>query len=338
MANEFLNPIQTEIVPPANNKKVLVTGSNGFTGKPLCVELAKRGWRVRAGVRSGNAVSTDGDYAVTGPISGETDWRECLQGIDHVIHLAARVHVMHDSAADPLSSFLTVNFHGTVNLARQSAAAGVKRFIYLSSIKVNGESSHTAVFTEQSPPQPRDAYAISKFRAEQALVEIGRETGLEIVIIRPPLVYGPGVKANFLRLLHLVNRGLPLPLASVHNRRSLVSIENLVDFICSCLQHPTAAGQTFLVSDDNDLSTPALLQCMAEAMSRPLRLFPCPAAVLRLIASLVGRAAEIDRLCGSLRVDIGKAREVLSWQPPFTVSHGINQTVQWYLQHRNGQN
>jgi nucleoside-diphosphate-sugar epimerase len=317
--------------------KVLVTGSNGFVGRPLCIELMKRGWLVRGSVRTQEGSKLLEDQTVTGPMDGKTVWCHSLQGIDRVIHLAARVHVMNDTATDPLAAFLTVNFHGTVNLAKQAAEFGVKRFIYLSTIKVNGESSHFP-FRESDPPQPRDAYAISKFRAELALREIGRETGLEIVVIRPPLVYGPGVTANFLRLLHWVDKGLPLPLGSVQNRRSLVSIDNLIDLICCCLEHPAAGGQTFLVSDGSDLSTPVLLKNIASAMGKSPRLFSCPPWILRLIGGILGRSAEIDRLCGSLQININKACKQLNWQPPLSASQGVNQTVQWYLQHRADNN
>jgi nucleoside-diphosphate-sugar epimerase len=310
--------------------KVLVTGGNGFIGRPLCLELMKRGWRVRASVRSTEGIQLLEDCTVTGPIHEKTVWRDALQGIDMVIHLAARVHVVNDETADPLAAFLTVNFHGTVNLAKQAAECGVKRFIYLSTVKVNGESSQFP-FRESDPPQPQDAYAASKYRAELALNEISRETGLEIVVIRPPLVYGPGVRANFLRLLRWVDKGLPLPLASLQNHRSLISIYNLIDFICCCLIHPTAGGQIFFVSDDNDLSTPALIKYIASAMGKSSRLFSCPPAILRLFGSLMGYSAEINRLCDSLQINIDKAYKELGWQPPLAVSQGVKRTVQWYL-------
>jgi nucleoside-diphosphate-sugar epimerase len=313
-----------------HKEKILVTGSNGFIGHPLCLELLKQGWQVRGSVHAQRGLKLIEDQTVSGPIDGKTVWHHSLQGIDRVIHLAARVHVMKDTATDPLAAFLTVNFHGAVNLARQAAECGVKRFIYLSTVKVNGESSQFP-FRESDPPHPRDAYAISKYRAELALGEIGRETGLETVIIRPPLVYGPGVKANFLRLLQWVDKGLPLPLASVQNRRSLVSINNLIDFICCCLVHPTAGGQTYFVSDGSDLSTPDLLKNIASAMGKSPRLFSCPLAILRLFGGLVGYSAEFNRLCSSLRINIDKADKELGWQPPYAVSQGVKRTVQWYL-------
>jgi len=315
-------------------KKVLVTGSNGYVGQPLCNELLRQGWWVRKGVRSKERMGLDGNFTITGLIDGRTNWRDALKDVDAVIHLAARVHIMKERRTDPLAAFMEVNSHGTANLIRQAAEAGVKRLIYLSTIKVNGESSHRP-FSEQDIPRPQDAYAISKHRAEQALLEIGRETGIETVIVRPPLVYGPGVKANFFRLLSWVDRGLPLPFSSLQNNRSLVSTDNLIDFLCCCLDRPEATGQTFLVSDGEDLSTPALLRSIANAMARPLRMFSCPPIVVRLIGSLLDRSAEVDRLCGSLQIDISKAREVLGWKPPFSVTQGIDRTVQWYLTNRN---
>lgn len=320
---------------PVDERQVLVTGANGFVGRPLCRVLEERGWIVRAGVRK---AATDfqllrGNTVETGDLENQKNWPEILAGCRSVVHLASRVHVMRDKAADPLHRYLQTNTAATRRLTEAAAEAGVQRFIFVSTIKVNGDSN-TAPFTEQNTPQPHDAYAISKYRAELALQKISRESDLEIVIIRPPLVYGPGVKANFFRLLQLVDRRLPMPFASLQNLRSFVSIDNLVDFICCCLEHPAAGNQTFLVSDDDDLSTPALLQTMASSMGKQLRLFSCPPSILRLLGRLLGRSAEIERLCGSLQIDTSKARKLLGWQPPFTVKQGMDRTVNWYFKQR----
>ena len=241
--------------------RFLVTGANGFVGKPLCVELFRRGHVVRAASRSAHAASDGFEQATVGSIDGVTDWSAALRDLDVVIHLAARVHIMKDGAADPLAAFRKVNVAGTLNLARQAAAAGVKRLVFVSSVKVNGEyTSPGQAFTESDLPAPQDAYGVSKHEAELGLRQIAVESGIEVVIIRPPLVYGPGVKANFAVLMRAVRRGWPLPLGAVHNQRSLVGLGNLVDLIVTCLTHPAAANQTFLVSDGEDVSTTELLR------------------------------------------------------------------------------
>jgi len=252
------------------------------------------------------------------------DWGKVLVGVSTVVHLAARVHVMHETETDPLTAFRAVNVGGTLKLARQAAAAGVKRFVFISSVKVNGESTSSGkAFTELDAPNPQDAYGQSKHEAEQGLRQLSADTGMEVVIIRPPLVYGPGVKANFAALMRAVQRGWPLPLGAVHNQRSLVALSNLVDFIVTCLTHPAAANQTFLVSDGEDLSTPDLIRRMARAMNRPARLLPVPVWALQAVALLLGKGDAVQRLCGNLQVDISKARKLLGWNPPVSVDEGL---------------
>ena len=266
---------------------------------------------------------------MVGQIDGHTRWQAALEGVDTVLHLAARVHVMNEKASDPLTAFRDVNTAGTLNLARQAAAAGVRRLVFLSSIKVNGE--HTAPgrpFTADQPAQPEDPYGQSKWEAEQGLQAVSAETGLEVVVVRPPLVYGPGVKANFLKLMNAVARGTPLPLGAVDNRRSLLALDNLTDLLLRCVEQPAAAGHTFLASDGQDLSTPDLVRALARAMGRPARLWPVPVAWLRMAGKLLGRGPQIDRLIGSLQVDIGHTRRVLGWTPRLTVEQGLRLAVQ----------
>lgn len=309
---------------------LLVTGAAGFVGVPLCIEAASRGHGVCRAVRTAIAGDAAGQCAV-GDIGARTDWRAALQGIDVVIHLAARVHVMHETAADPLVAFREVNVAGTENLARQAAQAGVKRLVYVSSIKVNGESTLAGqAFREDDSPRPQDAYGISKLEAEQVLRRVEAETGLEVVIVRPPLVYGPGVKGNFARMLNALQRGIPLPLASVDNRRSLIYVGNLVDALLACAVHAQAAGRTYLVCDGADVSTPALLRMLGEEMSRPAHLFACPPWLLMGAASLAGKRGQAERLLGSLSVDGGRIRRELDWQTPFTLQQGLGKTAQWY--------
>lgn len=287
---------------------------------------------MRAAVRSGRAsLPTGVEPCVVGDLADRPDLGPALSGVEVVIHLAGRAHVMRETAADAEAAFHRANVDATRHLAEQAAGAGVRRFLLLSSVKVNGERTGEAPFTETDPPAPQDAYGRSKWAAEQALHEIAAATGLEVVAIRPPLVYGPGVKANFLRLLRLVERGLPLPLAGVRNRRSLVSVWNLCDLIVACATHPAARGETFLASDQHDLSTPELVRAIAAAMGRSARLFPFPAPVLRLAAWALGQGAAVERLVGSLQVDSGKATRLLGWTPPVGVEDGLRRTVEWYV-------
>lgn len=265
---------------------------------------------------------------LVGAIDGHTAWTAALSGVSTVVHAAARVHVMSDSSADPLAEFRRVNVDGTLNLASQAAAAGVKRFVFVSSVKVNGEQTLAGQpFSEADVGAPQDAYGQSKHEAEMGLRALASDTGMEVVIIRPPLVYGPGVKANFAALMRAVQRGWPLPLGAVHNQRSLVALDNLVDLIVTCLDHPAAANQTFLVSDGQDLSTAQLVQGMAQAAGVSARLLPVPVWALQAGAGLLGTGAAVQRLCGNLQVDISKARSLLGWVPPVTVAEGLRRAM-----------
>lgn len=311
--------------------RVLITGANGLVGSSLCAALFGRGQKVVAAVRSVDSVDIARPGAApiaVGVIDRTTEWKTVVADVNIVIHLAARVHVMHDTANDPLTAFRAVNVAGTLNLARQAAAAGVKRFVFISSVKVNGEGTRKGhAFTEAEPPDPQDAYGQSKDEAERGLRQLAVETGMEVVIIRPPLVYGPGVKANFAALVRAVQRGWPLPLGAVHNQRSLVALDNLVDFIVTCTTHPQAANQTFLVSDGQDLSTAELVRGLARASGHAARLFPVPVWALRAGAALVGQGDAVQRLCGNLQVDISKAHSLLDWHPPVSVDEGLRRAV-----------
>lgn len=309
--------------------KVLVTGASGFVGHALCAEAVVRGLIVRGATRSRVDFPVAVENLVVGNIDESTDWRDVLLGCDAVVHLAARVHVMQETAADPLEEFRRVNVQGTLNLACQAAAAGVKRFVFVSSIKVNGESTQSgSPFKADDAPAPLDAYGVSKMEAEQGLREIASQTGMEVVIIRPPLVYGPGVKANFAAMMRWLKRGVPLPLGAIHNQRSLVALDNLVDLIVTCLTHPAAANQTFLVSDGEDVSTTQLLRRMAQALGCPARLIPVPTSILKLAATIVGKRDVAQRLCGSLQVDISKTRQVLGWRPLLTLNQGLKKAAE----------
>jgi nucleoside-diphosphate-sugar epimerase len=309
--------------------KALVTGATGFVGQALVRQMVADGrFAVRAAVRRETGVLPAGvECVVTGDLSdlnGEVTWQAALSGVDAVVHLAARVHVMRESASDPLTEFRRVNVAPSLELARRAAEAGVRRFVYLSSVKVNGESG---TYTESDAPAPEDAYGVSKHEAEVGLRRIADETGLEVVIIRPPLVYGPGVRANFRALMHAVARGIPLPLGAIDNRRSLVASDNLADFILTCVNHSSARNQTFLVSDGEDLSTTNLIRRLAGAMGRPARLLPVPASLLMMAATLAGQRDAAKRLIGSLQVDISRARRLLNWTPPISVDEGLRRAV-----------
>lgn len=259
-------------------------------------------------------------------------WEEGLVDKHVVIHSAARVHVMNDQSADPLAEFRKVNVDGTLHLARQAAAAGVRRFIFISSIKVNGEGTVLGKpYTAMDTPSPQDPYGISKMEAERGLREIAQQTGMEVVIIRPVLVYGPGVKANFRSMMNWLNKGVPLPLGSIHNKRSLVSLDNLVDLIVTCIDHPAAANQTFLVSDGDDLSTTEMLRRMGQALGKRARLIPVPAWCLETGAALLGKRAVAQRLCGSLQVDISHTCDTLGWTPPVSVDDGFRAAASAFL-------
>ncbi|MBK8892427.1 MAG: SDR family oxidoreductase [Dechloromonas sp.] len=311
---------------------ILVTGASGFVGKALCANLIER-CPLRISVRDKSVGNWPaGVDVIEASLSPEQDWITVLSGVSSVVHCAARVHVMNEDAGDPLAEFRRVNVDGTLRLARQAADTGVRRFVFVSSIKVNGEHSQPGhPFTADEIPAPGDPYGVSKCEAEAGLRALSQETGMEVVIIRPPLVYGPGVKANFLAMMRWLQRGVPLPLGGVTaNRRSLVFLDNLVDLIVTCIDHPAAANQTFLVSDDEDLSTAALLRRMAAALGRPARLIQVPAGLIVFGAKLIGRPGIAQRLCGSLQADIGKTKALLGWSSPISVDEGLRRTaVHW---------
>jgi nucleoside-diphosphate-sugar epimerase len=304
----------------------LVTGAGGFVGSALVQRLASdRRCRVRASSRRASTSGSDGVEWVVGPELGpDADWRAQLAGVDVVVHLAARVHVMAGSGRMSDTEFRRVNTEGTRRLAEQAAAAGVRRLIFLSTVKVHGEAG---LVNEDSPALPCDAYAASKRDAEAAIREVARTTGLEVVIVRPPLVYGPGVKANVEALVTAVRRGLPLPLGAIRNRRSLVGVDNLVDLIVVCLDHPAAASRAFLVSDGDDVATPELVRRLADALGCRARLWPVPVWCLRLAATVLGRSDEVSRLTGSFCVDISTTRRVIGWTPPVTMADGLARMV-----------
>ncbi|WP_114652021.1 UDP-glucose 4-epimerase family protein [Polynucleobacter necessarius] len=312
---------------------ILVTGASGFVGEFLCASLVKCS-PLRISVRDKSKAKLFANVdIIEASLSPDQNWSSTLSGISVVVHCAARVHVMNEEAADPLLEFRRVNVNGTLNFARQAAEAGVRRFIFLSSIKVNGECSVPGhPFTTDQISAPSDPYGVSKYEAEIELKALAAETGMEVVIIRSPLVYGPGVKANFLSMMKWVKRGIPLPLGGVtKNRRSFVFIDNLVSVIVACINHPSAANQTFLVSDDEDLSTAELLRRMAFALGYPSKLIPVPVALIILGAKSFGRVDIAQRLCGSLQVDIKKTKDLLGWSPPVSVDEGLCQTAAHFL-------
>ncbi|WP_411726812.1 UDP-glucose 4-epimerase family protein [Methyloglobulus sp.] len=304
--------------------KILITGANGFVGKLLCGELFLQGYSVRAGVRSVNSPIEAVETVIVGAIDGETDWSNALHKIDVVIHLAARVHIMEDDAVDSLGEYRKVNVEGTLNLAKQAAKRGVTRFIFLSSIKVNGELTELGEpFKEDDTLNPQDNYSFSKSEAEKGLFLSAQKTGMEIVVIRPPLVYGPGVKANFASMMKVIQRGIPLPLGAIYNKRSFVYIGNLASLILRCIDHPAAANQVFLVSDGCDISTTELLHACATALGVKTRLLPVPQSWIEHGARLLGKQDVAQRLCGSLQVDITKTRQYLDWIPPIPLAEGL---------------
>ena len=306
--------------------KVLVTGGTGFIGGALLARLVADECCsvVAGGRRISPALPTEVRQWEVGELNGDTDWREALAAVDAVVHLAARVHVMDETASDPGEAFRRVNVSGTLHLARQAAAAGVKNFVFLSSIKVNGESTQPGQpYQADDPVAPQDAYGSSKSEAESGLRGIAASSGMGFVIIRPALVYGPGVKGNFLRLLKAIDRGVPFPLGAVRNRRSFCALDNLVDVMVTCLRHPGARNQTFLAADGGSVSTAELLHLLGRALGRPARVFTVPPVMLGLASRILGKGDWMQRLTQSLEVDITKAREVLAWIPPVTFDEGL---------------
>jgi len=308
--------------------KILVTGANGFIGSNLCVFLKEKGYSVRAAIRN-NVCDISGvdEYIQVGDINELTDWQQALDGRDAVVHLAARVHIMNDSMVDSLDAFRKVNVFGVERLARMAVRAGVKRFIFISSVKVNGEGA-LRPYTENDLPEPQDAYGISKMEAEQALACVAVETGLQTVILRLPLVYGSGVKANFKNLIKII--GFPLPFKDINNQRSFIYLGNLVDAISTCIIHPKAVGETFMVSDGQDISTPDLIKMIASARNKKPILFSLHPGILNTLCRIAGKAKEMEKLTGSLLVDSSKIRNLLGWKPPFTLEEGITETLKHF--------
>ncbi|HHJ80139.1 MAG TPA: SDR family oxidoreductase [Candidatus Tenderia electrophaga] len=314
--------------------RLLLTGATGFLGAAITKRLVSdANYRLVLAVRRvlpGHVPNVSS--VLVDDLSAATDWTSALAGIDVVIHASARVHVMNDTATDPREAFHKVNFEGTMALARQAVRAGVRRFIFISSIKVNGEETMPGKpFTADDLPKPVDPYGVSKAETEQALRALATETGIEVVIVRPVLVYGPGVKANFNSMMKWLSKEVPLPLGSVHNKRSLVALDNIVDLIVACVEHPAAANQVFLVSDGEDLSTTELLQRVGNALGVRTRLLPVPAMLIKFAASLLGKRAMSQRLLGSMQVDISKTRELLDWVPPVSVDAALEKTAQSFL-------
>lgn len=309
-------------------KMILVTGAGGFVGTAVVAELARQGISYRGVTRRPRV-----GFFNIGDIDPRTDWTAALDGVDAIIHLASRAHVMDETVADSTTHLRSINVDSTLNLAEQAIKAGVKRLVFVSSIKVNGESTRPdRPFTAEDTPRPRNPYAQSKLDAEQGLFALARESGsdFEVTVIRPPLVYGPGVKANFATMLDWVNRGIPLPLGSINNKRSFVFVGNLADLIILSAMHPNAAGQVFLVSDGEDISTTDLLRKMAQALGRPSWVMPVPAPLLNMGAAMIGRRAITSRLTDSLQVDVTKTRELLGWEPRKDVSEGLRQTARCF--------
>ena len=311
--------------------KILVTGANGFVGQVLVNALEKHDITYWGAVRRINK-NFNTNFIEVGDIDDKTNWRGALKDVDVVIHLAARVHVMNEQSANPLVAFNNVNVEGMQNLALQAAKENVKRFVFVSSIKVNGEYTEQLSFTESDLPNPQGPYAVSKWEAEKALRKIEKETGMQVVILRPPLIYGAGVKANFAALLKLVDKKFPLPLANINNKRSLIYVNNFVDAIITCATHPNAAGQTYLVSDGEDVSMPQLIKKIAVALNKPSYLFSFPISFMRFFARFAGKSASVDRFIESLVIDSSKIRQELGWKPPFTMAEGLKVTADWYRQ------
>jgi len=322
-------------------KKILITGASGFIGQSLIKSLFNSSRSVRGTIRSRNLFFSDAktEYVFIGDINLKTNWRESLINIDCIIHCAGKAHAIKSKKNNLSKIYQSVNVDGTKQLAEQAAQAKVRRLIFLSSIKVNGEDTNNDiiikflnekknVFSHKDLASPKDHYAISKLEAENALWEISSRTGLEVVVVRLPLVYGYGAKGNLERLIKLVKSGIPLPLSLVKNQRSMIGIDNLVDLLIRCIDHPEASGKTFLASDKEDLSTPELIKLIASSMGRRTNLFPFPISMLKFLGSVFGKSEEINRLVGSLRIDDSYTKEILNWTPPISVEEGIRRMVQ----------
>ncbi len=323
------------------NERVLVTGANGFVGRHVCRKLIASGFSPVAGIRDlrtwpelQQAIPGLIEVSVLGDMGTNPKLEDSLSGASVVVHLAARVHVMSESARDPLQEFRNVNVNGTKSIALGAVAAGVRRFIFVSTVKVHGESTSGNPLCEDTPSNPEDPYAISKWEGEEALRAIAAETGLDVVIVRPPLVYGPEVRGNFLRLIKLVDLAMPLPWPKAANCRSMIGVENLAHFLVRCVDHPQAAGQSFLVKDSEDISTRELMNRLARFLSRPLRLFSAPEPLIRLAAKLALKQKMVNRLLDSLVIDSSRAQRLLEWVPPLTLDDGLAATVRWYRQPR----
>lgn len=318
-------------------KTIFLTGGTGFIGSAIIERLLIDScFRVVATTRK-NILSDKLKFVTINSIDENTNWLEYLKNIDVVIHTAARVHMMKDNSDNPLNDYRKINVEGTLNLARQAVKSGVKRFIFISSIKVNGESTNlpTKAFNSEDKVNPIDYYGISKFEAEEGLKQISKLTGLEVVIIRPPLVYGPGVKANFHSMMKWLQKGIPLPFGAIHNKRSLVAIDNLVDLIVTCINHPNAKNQIFLVSDDDDISTTELLKRMAKVLKKKVLLVPIPMSCLKIGAILFGKKNLSQRLFGSLQVDINKTKKLLEWKPVISVDQALLKTADAFLANKS---
>lgn len=317
--------------------KILITGATGFVGRALFENLkSKKKYLTHLTIRTNQKELFEGGKTFNiGEIDSNTNWKDALDGVSCIVHCAARAHIMEKKQTDSLNVYRRINVDGTRNLAKQAALRGIKRFIFLSSVKVNGEETIASKsFKYDDIPQPEDSYGVSKWEAEQALLEISKKTGLEIVIIRAPLIYGVEVKGNFLRLLDLIYKQIPLPLNSINNSRSFIGLDNLVDLIIHCIDHPNATGKTFLVSDDEDISTPDLIRKLSKIMGRSTRLFSFPISILKLMSYLIGKTLKVNRLIGSLRVNSSYTRKILEWNPPFSLDEGLEKTVLWYLKSR----
>ncbi len=310
-----------------------MTGATGFVGRHLCKLLTNRGFSVIGTTRSsvGTALASNCDLRVIPDISDNPDWGPILKDTDYVVHLAARVHVMQDKEQDPMAAYRRVNVDGTEQLLRHAHMRNIKRFVYISSVKVHGDETGESPFSVNDDLTPSDPYGKSKLEAEQIVAKVGEEIGIETVVVRPPLVYGPGVDGNFRKLMQMIDKGYPLPLGNINNRRSLVGVRNLCSLICECLLNPSAAGQKFLVSDNQDIATSDLIRELGKSMSRPVRLVTFPAILLSLGSKVIGKSAELSRLTGSLQVNIDDTMKILGWQPPVALADEISATVAWYL-------